>query len=236
MQCFILKHNMKLKILIVDDEYSGRISLSILLKEHCIQSVETIKLASDLPTAIELINTNSFDICFLDIHLSNGLGFEIVGHIPESIQIIYVTAFSEYAINAIKNRAFDYLLKPVNPAELKLALNNVCIKRESLKKLFVNIKSKGATNPIKQSDILLVKANGPYSEIYLKSGKVITTAQTLKSLHEKLNTEFIRIHKSYIVRKDSITSFNKKGIFFDNNKTLPISRTGLKLLQEYYSS
>ena len=105
-----------------------------------------------------------------------------------------------------------------------------------MKKLFVNIKSKGATNPIKQSDILLVKANGPYSEIYLKSGKVITTAQTLKSLHEKLNTEFIRIHKSYIVRKDSITSFNKKGIFFDNNKTLPISRTGLKLLQEYYSS
>ncbi|MEI8099658.1 MAG: LytTR family DNA-binding domain-containing protein [Sediminibacterium sp.] len=227
---------MKLKILIVDDEHSGRVSLSILLKEHCIQSVETIKLASDLPTAITLLNTNSFDICFLDIHLSNGLGFDMVAHIPESTQIVYATAYSEYAINAIKNRAFDYLLKPVNPSELKLTVNNVCNKKEALQKVFVNIKSKGATNPIKQSDILLVKAKGPYSEIFLKNGRVITTAQTLKSLHEKLNTEFIRIHKSYIVRKDSITSFNKKEIFFDNNKTLPISRTGLKLLQEYYSS
>jgi two-component system LytT family response regulator len=226
---------MKIKALIVDDEHSGRVSLKILLNKEFHFLFDTILTVSTLEEAIEKAANDSFHICFLDIELGNKSGFDLLPHFSNQTKVVFVTAYSEYSIQALREKAFDYLLKPINPAELK-----ACIRRYE-KEMHITdstqylcIKEKGFTIPIHKDEILFMEANGAYSKIHLVNGKEYTTAKTLKNLTEIVGEDFIRIHKSYTVSKLGIKSFKKDAVHTITNICLPVSRVGAKSLSAHY--
>jgi two-component system LytT family response regulator len=226
----------KLSILILDDEYSGRAGLKTLLETHATNHINLIDSVANLEAAKQLIQVKHYHIFFLDIKLNEGTGFDLVTAIPEDSKIVYVTAFSKFAIAAIKHKAYDYLLKPVDPLDL-IKVVDKCYKEINEKaRTYLTIKSNSISIPIELNTIIYLKANGPYSEIYLADHNAYTTSKTLKNLSEKLNGDFIRVHKSFIINKKYITGFNQKNIFLVNNICINLSRTGLELLQSLYAS
>ena len=226
---------MNYKALIVDDEHSGRATLSILLKRDFNYLFERVVTASSLEESINLLKEETFDICFLDIELGAKSGFDFLPHLPSNTTIIFVTAYSEYAIKAIRGKAFDYLLKPINPVDLKEAINR--FEKELLNSSSSNcilIKDHGFTIPIPLKEIHYIEAKGPYSKIYLGNSVEYTTAKTLKSLTDIVGQNFIRIHKSYTINKDVIKSFKKNSLITITDICLPVSRVGAKVLSQYF--
>jgi len=226
----------KLTALIVDDEHSGRSSLKILLNKNCFYLFEKIVTASSLNEAIKIVADESFNVCFLDIQLNNQSGFDLVPYLSAVTKIIFVTAYSEYAIKAIKDKAFDYLLKPLNPVEFKICMSR--FEKEVLGngavKKYLQIKEQGATMPIILDEIEFLEAEGAYSKIHLVKKKEYVTAKTLKSMTDMLGNDFIRIHKSYTVNKMMIQSYKKDSLTTIHNTCLPVSRVGAKELSLHF--
>jgi two-component system LytT family response regulator len=226
---------MKMQALILDNEPSDRNTLSHLLKIHCLEFVSTIDTSTTIDNAVRLIEKNNYHIVFLDIQLHEGSGFDFIQFVPESCKVVYVSAYADFGFNALKNRAFDYLLKPLDANELKNCVEK-CFKASTLKQYsYLTVKEKGINTPIKHEEILLIKANGAYADIHTTNGNIFTTSKTLKALHPNLNLNFIRVHKSYIVNKHFIKGYNQKQLFLEHNNTVNISRDGLLLLQKIYS-
>lgn len=227
---------MKIKALIVDDEHSGRSSIKILLNKYYYYLFESVETAANISEAISLANQKFYNICFLDIQLANHSGFELLPHLSVNTKVVFVTAYSEFAIKAIKEQAFDYILKPLNPLELK-----ACISRYEKEYLnnsnninYLFIKEQGETIPIPLVDIEYLEADGAYSIICLTKGKSYTTSKTLKTITALLGKDFIRVHKSYIVNKTMIKSYKKNSLTTIHNKCLPVSRVGAKELAQHF--
>jgi two-component system LytT family response regulator len=227
---------MKMDIIIVDDERHGVAALRNLIQQHCLHFIGKIHTASTIDDAILIFSNNNINIAFLDIQLSKGTGFDIAKKLPPTCKIVFVTAFAEHALTAIKHQAFDYLLKPIDPKELIDCIERCAVLESQQKEQFLTIKSKGITVPVLQEAIIYLKAKGPYSEIYTRDGNMYTTSQTLKDIQEKLSTQFIRTHKSYLINSNFIEGYNQKHVFLKNNLCFNISRLGLQQLQQYYGS
>ena len=227
---------MKMDILIVDDERHGVTALKSIIQQYSLHLIGKIHTASNIEDALLILSNNSIHIAFLDIQLSKGSGFDIAKKIPATCKIVFVTAFAEHALKAIKHLAFDYLLKPIDPKELLHCIEKCAMLEPQQKEQFLTIKSKGITIPVLQDSILYLKAKGPYSEIYFYDGNVYTTSQTLKDIQEKLNAQFIRTHKSYLINSKFIEGYNQKNVFLKNNLCFNISRLGLQQLQQYDGS
>lgn len=227
---------MKLKALIVDDEHSGRTALTILLKKNHYYLFEQLLIASSLEEAITVLSKEDVHICFLDIQLHTRSGFELLPYLSKQTKVIFVTAFSEYAINAIREKAFDYLLKPLNPLELKACISRY--EREYLKEenqsQYLSIKVQGASTPLRIADIEYIEAAGAYCTIRLTDGKQYTTAKTLKTMADIVGNDFIRVHKSYLVNKAMIKSFKKDNLTTTKSTCLPVSRVGAKELSKFF--
>ena len=227
---------MKMDIIIVDDERHGVTALKSLIQQYCFSFIGKIHTASNIDDATLILSNNNINIAFLDIQLSKGSGFDIAKKIPSTCKTVFVTAFAEHALSAIKHQAFDYLLKPIDPKELLHCIERCAVLESQQKDQFLSIKSKGITIPVLQDAILYVKAKGPYSEIHIRDGNVYTTSQTLKDIQEKLSTHFIRTHKSYLINSNFIEGYNQKNVFLKNNLCFNISRLGLQQLQQFYGS
>ena len=226
---------MKLKALIVDDEHSGRTTLKILLNRDFNYLFDSITTSSSLEESIILVARETFDICFLDIELGTKSGFDFLSYLPTNTRVIFVTAYSEYAIKALRGKAFDYLLKPINPLDLKEAISRY--EKEILitsSTNFILIKEHGFTIPIPLKEIHYIEAKGPYSKIHLVNSIEYTTAKTLKSLTDIVGQNFIRIHKSYTINREMIKSFKKNNLITITDICLPVSRVGAKVLSQYY--
>ena len=227
---------MKMDILIVDDERHGVTALRSIIQQYSLTLIGKLHTASNIKDALLILLNHNINIAFLDIQLSKGSGFDIAKKIPPTCKIVFVTAFVEHALNAIKHQAFDYLLKPIDPKELLQCIEKCAVQYVHQKEQYLTIKSKGITIPVLQDTILYLKAKGPYSEIYVGDGNVHTTSQTLKDIQEKLSAHFIRTHKSYLINSKFIEGYNQKNIFLKNNLCFNISRLGLQQLQQYYGS
>jgi len=227
---------MKMDIIIVDDERHGVTALKSIIQQYCLHFIGKIHTASNIDDAILIFSNNTINIAFLDIQLSKGTGFDIAKKMPPTCKIVFVTAFAEHALTAIKHQAFDYLLKPINPKELIDCIERCAVLESQQKEQFLTIKAKGITVPVLQDAIICLKAKGPYSEIYTRDGNMYTTSQTLKDIQEKLSTQFIRTHKSYLINSKFIEGYNQKHVFLKNNLCFNISRLGLQQLQQYYGS
>lgn len=221
---------MQTRILISDDEYSGRVTMEILLKKLMYNRSFHYEVASSLDETKEMLKKHQYDLIFLDINFKGVSSFSIIDEIPKETKLVFVTAYSEHAIDAIRSSAFDYLMKPLKETELSACLNRYfSLINPPGSSATIPVREKGFTRLYKISDITHVKGNGPYSTLFTKQEQ-ITTARTLKSLIPDLGQNFVRIHKSYLVNRNFIKGFQKDQIFLIHNICLPISRTGLKNL------
>lgn len=204
-----------LTALIVDDERLARLELKRLLLSH--PHIQVIGEADSVPPAIESITQLKPDVIFLDIQMPGESGFDLLSRIQTSAQIIFVTAFDEYAIHAFEVNALDYLLKPINPKRLALAINRIrSVQEESTSiqpleyedRLFLNIDDKMRFVPLKI--IVSIVAAGDYSEILTEDGQKGLTLKSMKEWENRLPaTHFCRIHRSTIINLNFVVRTEK---------------------------
>ncbi len=234
-------------VLIIDDEPKARRLLKLLIEENC-SKIETVFTAEDLLSGIEIIKKEAPQIVFLDIEMPEHSGLEILDFIDKehhNFEVIFTTAYSEYAIQAFELSAIDYLLKPIRLDKLQLAIekailslgkSQINIKIEELRKSLNNLNFKKIALPIADGikfvnfeDIVMLKADGMYTNISLQSKDEILISKPLKHFVELLgaNSTFYKPHRSYLINLKYIQEYSKKDggyIVMDNNETVSISK------------
>lgn len=218
-----------IKTIIIDDEFNASEFLEKMLKRYFPNKFHICKTCENIDDAVKAVEEHQPDLVFLDIQMPNKNGFELFKEIKEiNFEVIFTTAHSEYAIDAIKRSALDYLLKPINYIDLLGAVNRFeqKNKKENQEKqlniLIENIDSGDTAHKkiaiatetgfefVKFNTIIYLEAQNNYTKFNLTNGSSITTSKTLKHFEEILPSElFFRIHKSYLVNMNFIKRFTK---------------------------
>ncbi len=236
---------------IIDDERKARQLLYAMLAEHCPQ-VKAVADCEDLPSGIKAIKREQPDLIFLDIEMPGHSGLELLDFFDEdeiNFNIIFTTAYSEYAVRAFKMSAIDYLLKPIQPNELMSAVERAQKKQEqlvSLKLLQENLSGKSkkivlnhtkGIEFLNTADVLFMKGDGAYTEIFKRDGSKTVASKNLKQFEEMLSDQpqFIRTQKSYIVNTEFVSSISKTDGVLQaviQNHLVPVSVDKASLLLE----
>ena len=227
-----------LKAIIVDDEQNSAESLKILIHEFC-EDVEVVALAANGDEAIQAIEGYNPDVVFLDINLQHESGFDVLARIKKiNFAIIFTTAYSEFAIKAFRFSALDYLLKPIDTAELQESVKKVkkykdeetTVKIDQLMRHLQSnrlnqysklaIPSVTGLTFISLDEILYCEAKSNYTQIHLVDGTKQMTSKTLKQVEGLLKGEnFFRIHNSYIINLKYLDQYNKgEGVVYLEKK------------------
>lgn len=245
--------NIGIKAIIVDDEIVACRNLQHYLTLSPDVPVDIAGVARDTTYARVLLGQHEPDVVFLDIEMPNETGLQFLEHMSNCpFEVVFITAYDEYAVNAFKLNAIDYILKPINPAELYKALGKVyerILFREFAKKHPVSyhelarqvsnpslqdkmvLKSAGDVEIVELSNIVFIEAKGSYSRIcYTKDGreKYITMSYPIADYEKMLPGDiFFRIHKSFLVNCMFISSMTKgehSHAVLSNSSQLPVSR------------
>ncbi|MGB0391264.1 MAG: LytR/AlgR family response regulator transcription factor [Salibacteraceae bacterium] len=211
---------------VVDDE-----SLSRKVLEKCIADTNFLNLVGSYSSALSLkndIGTKKIDLIFLDIQMPEMSGLEFIKTIENIPQVIFVTSRTNHAIEAFENDVTDYIVKPISYDRFlkasEKALKTSELFKETDEDNIIYVKSDSRLIKVDLSSITFIEALGDYNRIHTKQGKY-TVLSTMKAMSVKLGTEdFIRVHKSYIVRLDKILKIEKNVIHLEGIK-IPVSRT-----------
>ncbi|HEY4108762.1 LytTR family DNA-binding domain-containing protein [Puia sp.] len=217
-----------IRTILVDDETDSISVLRLLLEKYC-PKVSIAGTANGVDTAFALIGETRPDLVLLDIEMAQGNAFDLLNQLmPLSFQVIFVTAFDNYAIRAFKYSAVDYLLKPVDiddlrdaisrvrekPAtddlarQMQILLENVGTLQMSQQKMA--IPTINGLNFVPVQDILRFEAKGSYTVIYLASAEQVVATRTIKDYEDVLpETIFCRIHSSHIINLSRIHKYQK---------------------------
>ena len=215
------------KAIVIDDEPAARRLMKNLLLEHA-DAVEVIGEASNGREAIEKIESLKPDLIFLDIQMPDLTGFEVIEKLQHKPNIIFTTAYEQYAIKAFETFSIDYLLKPIKEERLNHSIQKLkqfgksdsAINMIGLQQIIAQLKTpqKATALPIKTGDrIMLIRfenisyleAQDKYVFVFTVDGQKHLTDQTLSALEEKLPSHFFRIQKSYIINKEKIKEMHK---------------------------
>jgi len=228
-----------LKAIIIDDEFDARQTLVNFIGKYC-KNVEVTGEAEGVESGLNLLKSHQPDIVFLDIQMEDGNGFDLLKKVDKiDFDVIFTTAYDEYAVKAFKFNATDYLLKPIDPVELVNAINKAEKERSKtpiekklniLMETYENQQFKTITlstvdemHFINISDIIRCEADGNYTQFHLLNGKKITVPTTLKEYDEMLPSSiFYRIHQSHLINVHYIKKYVKKEggyvIMLDNSE------------------
>ena len=209
-----------LKAILIDDEESGLNSLKQKILQHC-PSVEIIALCNKPADGLAAINDLLPDLVFLDIEMPLMNGFTLLQQVSfKNFELIFVTAYDYYAINAIRVSAIDYLVKPVEIDLLVSAVKKAHEKKENEPNKRLELFLENATNKqkklhkiaiptfngiqfIKIEDIIYLEASGNYTKFYLTHSRQYMVSRTLKEFEDMLpNNLFVRIHNSHVINLD----------------------------------
>jgi DNA-binding LytR/AlgR family response regulator len=198
--------------------------------------------------AIDLISDHKADLLFVDINMPDINGMDFVKSLHYKPQIIFTTAFSEYAIEGFKLDALDYLLKPIGYNDFLKAANKArnyfdSIAADSKKKQqqqndeYLFIKSENKIVRISLNDIIYIEGMREYVRIHQTNGKSIMPLISLRVLEEQLPPDqFMRVHRSYIVNLHRITTIEHNRIIFDGKVFIPISDQYKEFFQKFLRS
>ncbi|GAA3963678.1 LytR/AlgR family response regulator transcription factor [Mucilaginibacter dorajii] len=243
-----------IKSIIVDDELNNIENLQNIIKVNC-PDVMVVATASNAADAVIAINTHKPDLVFLDIQMPGQSGFEVLKAFDKvDFEVIFITAYDKYGIQAIKFSALDYLLKPIDIAEFKLAIEKGKQKIGSRKQnynienLLAYIKSGQNEIPkialptlteimyVKVSDVVRCEASNNYTLFYLQNKEQVLVCKTLKEFADLLKPhQFVRTHQSHLVNQAFIKSYLKEdgGTLLLNDQTkIPISRQNRDMVKE----
>ncbi len=235
---------MPISALIVDDEKNGRENLAGLIRSHCLQ-IRVVAEAASVEQAIRAIQEHQPQLIFLDIEMPGGNGFQLLEHFKDfPFEVIFVTAYDNYAIRAIRFSASDYILKPINLNELIAAVDKVSLRirnrseNERIRQLYLN--TMHPTNPkiglptgdriefVEVKSIIRCQGESNYTHIYFDDRKPLLTAKSLIEFEELLaEYGFVRVHKTHLVNLNQVTSFTKNAggiLYLSNGDSVGISR------------
>lgn len=235
-----------LRILIIDDEVAAGNILKLLI-EKFIAGEKEIMYCSDPEEALEVIKSFKPTLIMLDIKMPTMTGFDFLNMATVcNFDVIFTTAFDQYAIKAIRFSALDYLLKPIDNIELQSAVNRHIIKQQTVQNdqqllvnnLLENLQQKASDNFklalstsegisfFEPSSILYCEGENNYTRFTFTDHKPILISKTLGEYEEILESHlFLRIHKSYLVNKKYVTKVDRDGVvFMSDGKQLPFSR------------
>lgn len=245
-----------LKVVVIEDELRTRQAIINIIENECPELV-VAGSGSNVESGVSAINTHRPDILLIDVELSDGTAFDILRNINNhSSQIIFVTAHEEYALQAIKFSAFDYILKPFTTTELRNAVLNA--KEEALKKvsdsslqtLLSNIDNKEDKKIVLKStddihlihihDIIRCEADSSYTHFFLTDGSEITISNNLKEYDELLSEyNFFRVHHSHLVNLNKIVKFRKGNtghLLMSDGSEVPVSSRKKERLIEKFNT
>lgn len=230
--------------IIIDDEPKNTRLLQNMLEMYC-PLINVLAAATDAKTGIDFIKELQPQLVFLDVEMPHLNGFDVLKQLePLSFEVIFVTAFSQYAVEAFEHKATGYLTKPVNAEKLQAAVANA-VKRVEEKAINKNIFTLLAQNSkqevpdkiplsttggllfVKLSDIIYCESSGNYTHFFLNDEKKIVVSRQLGE-YEKLlpDSAFIRIHDKYIINLSYIKEYVKGGggeVILENGKELPVA-------------
>lgn len=243
-----------MKAILVDDEERARRSLQTLLNMHC-PDVSIIDQCANVPKAVLAIKQHQPDVVFLDIEMPEFSGFELMNFFDTvNFEIIFVTAYSEYAIKAFECSAVDYLLKPVQVEKLITAVDkaknrvknsNMKQRLEVLQQNFQSDEFSKIALPISDgllfvevNTIAVLQAEGAYTYVYLADGAKLLVSKKLKFFEDllMLRKNFFRIHRSHLINLNYIKKYNRldNAIEMDNGINMPVSKERKKEFEESF--
>ena len=222
-----------MNVILIDDEANCRSTLQQLLEKLCPQ-VTIVAQARNADEGLQYIRDLKPDLIFLDIEMPGKNGFELIASLPEvNFDIIFTTAFHEYAVKAFRLSAIDYLLKPIDPDEVVAAVQKAEAKKKSsstqqidlLKDMWLQLSGQQNTqqknpkialsnadgmNIIDIQDIIWCEALGSYTKFHLKNKSNVVVSRSIKEYEEILGEyDFVRTHQSYVVNLKEIARYIK---------------------------
>jgi len=202
---------MKIKCIVIDDEYLAQVLLNNYIKR--LHHLELIASCSNAIEAMEVLQTESVDLMFLDVQMPELTGIDFLKTLKNQPAVVFTTAYSRYAIDGYSLNVIDYLLKPISFERFIQAVNKSIeqiklVKNQTFQENneFINIKAEYRIHKVLLKNILYLEGMKEYVIIYLKEGKRIITLDRMKNFEEKLPNSFMRIHRSYIVSKSNVKS------------------------------
>lgn len=218
-----------IKSLIIDDELNNCHNLQNILARYC-PEVDVLGMAHNATEGLELILKEQPDLVFLDIQMPGGSGFDLLASIKNpDFDVIFVTAYNQYAIKAIRMSAIDYLLKPINILELREAVSRVKAKNELKSSKSNHLQNYLENQSLSQSqrkialptserllyvkieDIIRCQGENNYTKFYLNNGQPVLVSKTIKEYEELLKEDgFIRVHQSHLINTKHVKSYEKR--------------------------
>ncbi len=242
---------MKLKAILIEDEANSREILRNYLAKYCTE-VDLLGEATSIDEGLKLIRENEPDLIFLDVEMPFGNAFDLLEQVPDrSFETVFVTAYNQYALDALNQHAAYYLMKPITIDELIKAVEYVReikqkenaledkVLRPKLKSVEgkITLPQQDGFQVVNVADILYCQADDNYTHIYLENKKILVS-KTLKYFEEALSDfAFARIHKSYLVNVNEVVKYRKgKGgsVVVSNGKELLVSASRKKEFLAYF--
>jgi two-component system, LytTR family, response regulator len=235
-----------MKVLLIDDEVNQRNAVKQLLRSFC-PLVQTIEEAGSVQSGLQAVQHFQPDLVFLDVEMGDGTGFDLMREVKNpGFQLVFITAHNKYAITAFQYSAIDYLLKPVDPSELKRAVDRAAghIKNSSLREQLqvlmqqlagihkqdrkIVLKDIENTYFIKVADVLYCEAAGSYTRFYFTNQAPILVSRNLKEYEDVLEgLGFIRTHHSFLANPEKIKLFDKTDggmLILEGGLSIPVSQ------------
>jgi two-component system LytT family response regulator len=242
MRSFQAETGRRLRVLLVDDEPPARRRLERLLIDS--GRAEVFGSAGNVKEALDIAARGQVDAAFVDVQMPGGDGFSFLERSGD-VAIVFVTAFAEFAVRAFEVEALDYLLKPVEPERLALALDRVESSLSNARKTKERTASQVLTLPIstgarfvKLAEVVCVLARDDYTEVVLSDGSSELVSVTMKAWEEELpEGEFLRVHRGTIIARARVTSVERSGSRWVAHLTghaepLKVSRDSARHLRE----
>jgi two-component system, LytTR family, response regulator len=233
-----------LRTVVIDDEQDAIDFLCGALKQYC-PDTQVVGCATNVQDGLRVIALRQPDVVFLDITMPSGSGFDLLNQIPDrNFEVIFVTAYNEHAIRAFRYSAIDYLLKPVDIAELVMAVNKVnkTLNRANLNMMNVLLDNLRSGSPSKLSlptamgyeyvlisDIIRIEADRSYCFFYLTHQRKYLVSRCLNDYHQLLQcNNFFRIHNSHLINMKHVKSYMRSDggyVEMSDSSQVPVSRT-----------
>lgn len=246
-----------LKAVIVEDEARARRILESLLAEYC-PKVEVLASVDDVPNGVKAINKHQPDLVFLDIEMPGYTGFQLFDFLEDiSFEVVFTTAYNDYALKAFEVSAIAYLLKPIQIEQLIQAVERVeqLVNKQPLNTrlnaLEKNLEKEGHITRIglpssegllfvEAEEVVYLAAEGAYTNVFLKGKRKIVVSKNLKQLSDLLaHPCFFRTHRSYLVNLNHVRQYvrNSGGyLVMDNEDKIPISSSNRQDFLNVYSN
>ncbi|HRW74592.1 MAG: LytTR family DNA-binding domain-containing protein [Saprospiraceae bacterium] len=235
-----------IRAVIVDDEQYGRENLRNLLGRYC-PEVEVVGEADSVERGVQVLRDPDLkpDVAFLDINLQDGLVFQLLNELTDRpFEVIFVTAYEQFAVKAFKYSAIDYVLKPIDPDALKEAVAQIRPGRLNRIAQRLDVFQGALAQPhtyekltvsaldgiyfLNLKEIVRFEADDNYTNIYLQDGGKLTASKTIKSYEDLLaNQHFFRVHKRHMINLNFIRKFVKGDggyLVMDDGKQIDVSR------------